>query len=49
MQQRVMERELSELKDKLMATSRSLGVASNNIASQEATISTLRSKCENLS
>lgn len=44
MQQRVMERELSELRDKLMATNRSLGIASNNIASQEATISTLRSK-----
>lgn len=44
MQQRVMERELSELKDKLMATNRSLGLASSNIASQEATISTLRSK-----
>ncbi|XP_022165314.1 coiled-coil domain-containing protein 170 isoform X3 [Myzus persicae] len=42
MQQRVMERDLSELRDKLMATNRSLGIASNNIASQEATISTLR-------
>ncbi|XP_025200879.1 coiled-coil domain-containing protein 170 isoform X3 [Melanaphis sacchari] len=42
MQQRVMERELSELRDKLMATNRSLGIASNNIASQEATIFTLR-------
>lgn len=42
MQQRVMERELSELRDKLMATNRSLGVASSNIASQEATIFTLR-------
>lgn len=44
MQQRVMERDLSELRDKLMATNRSLGLASSNIASQEATISTLRSK-----
>lgn len=44
MQQRVTERELSELRDKLMATNRSLGLASSNIASQEATISTLRSK-----
>jgi len=44
MQQRVMERDLSELRDKLMATNRSLGIASNSIASQEATISTLRSK-----
>ncbi|XP_026810710.1 coiled-coil domain-containing protein 170 isoform X3 [Rhopalosiphum maidis] len=42
MQQRVMERDLSELRDKLMATNRSLGVASSNIASQEATIFTLR-------
>ncbi|CAI6343519.1 unnamed protein product [Macrosiphum euphorbiae] len=42
MQQRVMERDLSELRDKLMATNRSLGIASNSIASQEATISTLR-------
>ncbi|KAL5244380.1 hypothetical protein ACI65C_011790 [Semiaphis heraclei] len=42
MQQRVMERDLSELRDKLMTTNRSLGIASNNIASQEATISTLR-------
>lgn len=45
MQQRVMERELSELRDKLMTTNRSLGLASSNIASQEATITTLRSKC----
>lgn len=43
MQQRVTERELSELRDKLMVTNRSLGLASNNMASQEATISTLRS------
>ncbi|VVC45309.1 Hypothetical protein CINCED_3A007243 [Cinara cedri] len=42
MQQRVTERELSDLRDKLTATNRSLGLASNNIASQEATIFTLR-------
>ncbi|XP_050521459.1 coiled-coil domain-containing protein 170 isoform X3 [Daktulosphaira vitifoliae] len=55
MQQRVMERELSELKDKLMATNRSLGITSSSLASQEATISSLRTdlrghdeKCQKL-
>ncbi|XP_050440676.1 coiled-coil domain-containing protein 170 isoform X2 [Adelges cooleyi] len=55
MQQRVMERELSDLREKLAATNRSLGVTSNSLASQEATISTLRNdlrgndeKCQRL-
>lgn len=44
MHQRVMERELSETKEKLAASNRSLGSASGNIAQQEATICQLRGK-----
>lgn len=42
MQQRVMERELTELRDKLSAATRSLGTASTNIAQHETTICQLR-------
>lgn len=42
MQQRVTERELSEIKEKLASCNRSLGSASGNIAQQESTICQLR-------
>lgn len=44
MQHRVTERELSELKEKLALSSRSLGSATGNIAQQEAMICQLRGK-----
>lgn len=42
MHNRVMERELNELREKLTCSTRSLGNASGNIAQQEATICQLR-------
>lgn len=44
MHQRVSEREISELRDKLSQSTRSLGSASGNIATQEATICQLRGR-----
>lgn len=45
MHNRVAEREMNELREKLASTSRSLGSASGNIANMEATICQLRGKC----
>lgn len=45
--QRVTERELMEAKDKLVASTRSLGSAGTNLAQQEATICQLRGKRNN--
>lgn len=42
MHNRVMERELNELREKLSCSTRSLGSASGNIAQQESTICQLR-------
>ena len=42
MQQRVLERDLTELKEKLAFSNRSLGSASGNIAQQESQICQLR-------
>lgn len=42
MHNRVMERELNELREKLACSTRSLGSATGNIAQQEGTICQLR-------
>jgi predicted nucleic acid-binding Zn-ribbon protein len=46
MQQRVAERDLMDLRDKLSASNRSLGSATENIASQETSICQLRGMTE---